>query len=76
MRPFFRKKSIDYYPEYDYYYTDVYIAKYDGEYRGHINSIDLDNKMYENGKFYRYTDVRWMLSDPHKKIIDKIFPAK
>ena len=35
-----------------YYYTDLYVADYDSDYKGHINNIDQEKDMITFGKFY------------------------
>lgn len=54
-------------------YNEVYVAEYDGNYTGHIDSKDLDNDMYKYGKFYDLNYVYPILTEPHKQIIDSIF---
>lgn len=55
-------------------YTEVYVGEYGSKYEGHIDEEDKFDDMYNNGQFYKIRDIYPILSEPHKKIIDSIFP--
>ena len=54
-------------------YNDVYAGFYDGPYNGNVNSIDQDNDMYKNGKFYIIDNsLLSIISPEHKPIFDRL----
>lgn len=55
-------------------YNEVYVAEYDGPYEGDIKRVDIDQDMYEKGKFYDLYHVYSILNEAHKQVIDSIFP--
>lgn len=50
----------------------LYIAKFNGVYKGEINPYDLDSRV-RKGRFYNYFDVRDKLIPAHKYALDKYF---
>lgn len=53
-------------------YNEVYIAKYDKLYNGHIKNSVYDYDMHNLGRFYKLKNVINNLSDDHKKALSKV----
>ena len=67
----FVKNKIDNPDDWWYgYYTEVFVADYDGKYSGYIAKMDRDDNMAKNGKFYGIDDMYKKLHPIHQKAID------
>lgn len=73
IRPYYNNKYPDESLNYDYRYTDLYIADYMGPYAGKVAEVDADENMYVHGKFYRYSDIRHFLTNFHRELLDEEF---
>ena len=51
--------------------NEIYIANYDSDYNGIVYNKDIDNDMYNKGKFYYISDVIDNLKPEHQKVLIK-----
>lgn len=53
-------------------YTEVYVAEFDTYYHGYIDKKDLDPGMAKDGKFRELSEVKDILTEPHKEALKDI----
>ncbi len=61
--------------EYDAYLCYLYIANYKAPYTGFIKDEDLDNDMYNYGKFYDISKIYYKLNEYHKIALKEYLPS-
>lgn len=67
-----RNKSSGRVIRWDGSYNEVYIAKYDKPYNGHIKNSVYDYDMHNLGRFYKIKNIINNLSEDHKKALSKM----
>lgn len=65
MYPIAPKWQADVGIKYDGCYSEIYTAEFDSVYRGHIEKHAIDSAMYNNGKFYNYSEIKNGLNKNH-----------
>lgn len=55
-------------------YNEVYVADYVDQYNGYIHPMNRDKSMAKEGKWYKYKDVKNILSEEHNKALSYILP--
>lgn len=53
-------------------YTEVYVAEFDTYYHGYIDKKDLDPGMAKDGRFRELSEVKDILTEPHKEALKDI----
>ena len=53
-------------------YTEVYVAEFDTYYHGYIDKKDLDPGMAKDGRFRELSEVKDVLTEPHKEALKDI----
>ena len=72
-------RSFDTKPEnvitWDGTYNEVYVAHYVDQFTGYIHPKNKDDDMYKKGKWYKFDDIKDILSEDHKKALCLIYPS-
>lgn len=56
-------------------YNEVYVAHYVDQFTGYIHPKNKDDDMYKKGKWYKFDDIKDILSEDHKKALCLIYPS-
>lgn len=56
-------------------YNEVYVAHYVDQFTGYIHPKNKDNDMYKKGKWYKFDEVKDILSEDHRKALCLIYPS-
>ena len=56
----------------DGHYTEIFVAEYDRDYKGHIKESVYDHDMYSTGKFYDINEIHTILMPEHRKVLQRL----
>ena len=56
-------------------YNEVYVAHYVDQFTGYMHPKNKDDDMYKKGKWYKFDDIKDILSEDHKKALCLIYPS-